>query len=133
MSSSIVALFGPLPSPTTQLAPNNRELNKYEAYEGEVRMWHHVDLCLSSRNRSVFPYGTGCRSPLSTFRARNRAVYECLNASGDVCPTALNASCAISLMMISPATMSGRLAVNTLITSGPPSVITNPTSLATVS
>ena len=35
-----VALSGLLPSPT-QMAPNNRELNKYEANKGEVRVRRH--------------------------------------------------------------------------------------------
>ena len=35
-----VALSGLLPSPT-QMAPNNRELNKYEANKGEVRIRRH--------------------------------------------------------------------------------------------
>ena len=35
-----VALSGFLPSPT-QMAPNNRELNKYEANKGEVRVRRH--------------------------------------------------------------------------------------------
>ena len=36
-----VALSGLLPSPT-QMAPNNRELNKYEANKGEVRIRRHA-------------------------------------------------------------------------------------------
>ena len=35
-----VALSGLLPSPT-HIAPNNRELNKYEAYEGVGRIRRH--------------------------------------------------------------------------------------------
>jgi hypothetical protein len=53
-----VALSGLLPSPT-QMAPNNRELNKYEANEGETRIRRHVDLCLSSRTHAVSTHGTG--------------------------------------------------------------------------
>ena len=66
LSSSNVALSGLLPSPT-QMAPNNRELNKYEAYEDEIRVWRHVNLCLSSRTYSVSTYGTGLPTTMSTF------------------------------------------------------------------
>jgi hypothetical protein len=66
LSSSNVALSGLLPSPT-QMAPNNRELNKYEAYEGEIRVRRHVGLCLSSRTYSVFPYGMRPKTRMSTF------------------------------------------------------------------
>lgn len=39
----VVALSGVLPSPT-QMAPNNRELNKYEANKGEGRIRRH-EIC----------------------------------------------------------------------------------------
>lgn len=114
----VVALSGLLPSPT-QMAPNNRELNKYEANKGEVRIGRHVDLCLSSRTLAVSVYGTGAHrgcQPLGAFYIEK----DC------------NAARVISLMRISPVTMSGKLAVKALMTRGPRSSTMKPTSLATV-
>jgi hypothetical protein len=71
VSSSIVALSGLLPSPT-QMAPNNRELNKYEAYEGEVRIGRHVGLCLSSRASATCNHGTGFHGRMSTSSGGSR-------------------------------------------------------------
>lgn len=68
-------------------------------------------------------------------RGNGRRVRDFLKASDRVHHRngACIASRAISLMRISPVTISGRFEVNTLITSGPRSSITKPTSFATVS
>ena len=113
-----VALSGLLPSPT-QMAPNNRELNKYEANKGVIRIRRHVDLCLSSRTLAVSVYGTGAR-------------HGCQPLGAGYVEKDCSAASVISLMRISPVTMSGRFAVKALMIRGPRSSMTKPTSLATV-
>lgn len=129
----VVALSGLLPSPT-QMAPNNRELNKYEANKGEVRVRRHA-IC-------AFLHGLMPCSPmvrvhdghvnlngnrLSSLTMTFTKIYRLWR------PASRIASRASSLMISSPATMSGRFPVNTLTTNGPSSSMTNPTSFATVS
>lgn len=61
-----VALSGLLPSPT-QMAPNNRELNKYEANKGEVRIRRH-EICAFLHGR--LPCSPMVRAPAVTVNLR---------------------------------------------------------------